>query len=259
MSRIEQAFSKHKAFIAFVTAGDPNLLITEQLLYAMEEAGADLIEIGIPFSDPVAEGVVIQAANERALMAGTTTDKIFDLVAKVRERVTVPLVFLTYMNPIFTYGKERFMKRCKECGIDGIIIPDVPYEEKEEVSEIMKTYGIDRISMIAPTSHERITMIAKEAEGFVYCVSSLGVTGVRSSITTDLDGMIETVRKATNLPCTVGFGIATPEQARAMAEKSDGAIVGSAIVRIVEEYREQCVPKVASYVHEMKAAVLQAD
>lgn len=259
MSRISQAFSKNKAFIAFVTAGDPNLRVTEQLLYAMEEAGADLIEIGIPFSDPVAEGVVIQAANERALAAGTTTDKIFDLVAKARARVTVPLVFLTYMNPIFTYGKERFMKRCRESGVDGIIIPDVPYEEKEEVCNVMRHYGIERISMITPTSHERITMIAKEAEGFVYCVSSLGVTGVRSRITTDLESMIEIVRKATDIPCAVGFGIATPEQAKAMAEISDGAIVGSAIVRIVEEYGEQCVPKVASYVQQMKDAVLQAD
>lgn len=258
MSRIEQAFSKHKAFIAFVTAGDPNLDITEQLLVAMEQAGADLIEIGIPFSDPVAEGVVIQAANERALSAGTTTDKIFDMVKKVRKKLTVPLVFLTYMNPIFTYGKEKFMKRCSESGIDGIIIPDVPYEEREEVSDIMEAYGIERISMIAPTSHERITMIAKEAKGFVYCVSSLGVTGVRSNITTDLEGMIATVREATSIPCAIGFGIATPEQAKTMASKSDGAIVGSAIVRIVEEYGEQCVEKVASYVKEMKAAVLKA-
>lgn len=258
MSRISQAFSDHKAFIAFVTAGDPNLDTTEQLLYAMEEAGADLIEIGIPFSDPVAEGVVIQEANERALSAGCTTDKIFDLVAKARKKVTVPLVFLTYINPIYTYGKERFMKKCKECGIDGIIIPDVPYEEREEVSGVMKQYGIERISMIAPTSKERIAMIAKEAEGFVYCVSSLGVTGVRSNITSDIDGMISIVRKSTNVPCAIGFGIATPEQAKVMAGKADGAIVGSAIVKLVAAGKENCVDTVADYVRKMKAAVLEA-
>lgn len=258
MSRITEAFLKEKAFIPFVTAGDPNLQVTEELLYAMQQAGADLIEIGIPFSDPVAEGEVIQGADLRSLQAGTTTDRIFEMVARARKKVTIPLVFMTYINPVFTYGTERFMKRCKETGIDGVILPDVPYEERDEVSGVMKQYGIARISMIAPTSKDRIARIAKEAEGFLYCVSSLGVTGVRSDITSDLDGMIAVVRSVTKIPCAIGFGVSTTEQARNLAGKADGVIVGSAIVRIIAEQKEACVEKVASYVRAMKRAVLDA-
>lgn len=255
MSRIENAFQGKKAFIPFVTGGDPTLDITEQLLYAMEEAGADLIEIGIPFSDPIAEGVVIQGANERALSAGCTTDKLFDMVKRARQRVTVPMVFLTYLNPIYTYGKERFMKRCRECGVDGIIVPDMPFEEKGELLEVCEEYGVDIISLIAPTSKERIRMIAGEAKGYIYCVSSLGVTGVRSEIKTDIAGMVKLVRETTKVPCAVGFGISTPEQARKMAEVSDGAIVGSAIVKIVAQYGKDCVPYVAEYVRTMKGVL----
>lgn len=258
MSRIGNAFQNQKAFIPFVTGGDPTLDITEQLLYAMEEAGADLIEIGIPFSDPIAEGVVIQEANERALAAGCTTDKLFDMVRRARQKVTVPMVFLTYLNPIYTYGKEQFMKRCRECGIDGIIVPDMPYEEKGELAGVCEEYGVDIISLIAPTSKERVRMIAGEAKGYIYCVSSLGVTGVRSEIKTDIAGMVKLVRETTEIPCAVGFGISTPEQARKMAEMSDGAIVGSAIVKIVAQYGEDCVPYVAEYVRTMKASCLQA-
>ena len=256
MSRIKEAFSNQKALIVFITGGDPNLNITEELLYAMEEAGADLIEIGIPFSDPVAEGPVIQAANERALQVGTTTDQLFELIARARKRVTVPLVFLTYMNPVYTYGTERFMKKCQESGVDGVIIPDVPYEEREELSGVMKQYGIERISMIAPTSKERIAMIAKESEGFLYCVSSLGVTGIRSDISTDLPGMLAIAREVTEVPCAIGFGISIPEQAKEMAATADGVIVGSAIVKLVGEYQEDCVTKVSEYVKSMKEAIL---
>ena len=255
MSRIEKAFQNQKAFIPFVTGGDPTLDITEQLLYAMEEAGADLIEIGIPFSDPIAEGVVIQEANERALKAGFTADKLFDMIRRARQRVTVPMVFLTYLNPIYTYGKEKFMKRCEECGIDGIIVPDMPFEEKRELSDVCEKYGVDIISLIAPTSNERIRMIAGEAKGYIYCVSSLGVTGVRNEIKTDIAGMVKLVRETTEVPCAVGFGISTPEQARKMAELSDGAIVGSAIVKIIAEYGEDCVPHVTEYVRTMKGAL----
>lgn len=255
MSKIRKAFEKGKAFIPFVTGGDPTLDVTEQLLYAMQDAGADLIEIGIPFSDPVAEGIVIQEANERALGAGCTTDKLFDMILRARQRVTVPMVFLTYVNPIYTYGKERFMKRCVECGMDGIIVPDLPYEEKEELSGVCEQYDVDLISLIAPTSHERIRMIAKEAKGFVYCVSSLGVTGVRSEIKTNIAEMTKMVKEETDVPCAVGFGISTPEQAAAMARVSDGAIVGSAIVKLVAKHGENAVSAVAQYVREMKAAV----
>ncbi|EOS38731.1 tryptophan synthase subunit alpha [Lachnospiraceae bacterium 29-91] len=255
MSRIEKAFQNQKAFIPFVTGGDPTLDITEQLLYAMEEAGADLIEIGIPFSDPIAEGIVIQGANERALSAGCTTDKLFDMICRARKRVTVPMVFLTYLNPIYTYGKERFMKRCRECGIDGIIVPDMPFEEKGELSGVCEEYGVDIISLIAPTSKERIRMIAGDAKGYIYCVSSLGVTGVRSEIRTDIAGMVRLVREITKIPCAVGFGISAPEQARKMAEVADGAIVGSAIVKLIAQYGKDCVPHVAEYVRTMKGAL----
>lgn len=258
MSKISEAFKDTKAFIPFITGGDPSLEITEQLLYAMEEAGADIIEIGIPFSDPIAEGPVIQAANERALAAGCTTDRLFETVKKAREKVQVPMVFLTYLNPIFTYGKERFMERCRECGIQGVIVPDMPFEEKGELREVCAKYGIGIISLIAPTSHERITAIAKDAEGYIYCVSSLGVTGMRKEISTDIKGMVDKVRQVTKVPCAVGFGISTPEQAQQMAAVSDGVIVGSRIVKIVEEYGEKAVPYVREYVENMKKALGKA-
>ncbi len=258
MSRIKNAFTDGKAFIAFITGRDPDLDTTERLIYAMDKAGADLIEIGIPFSDPVAEGPVIQAASERALAGGCTTDKLFDLVAKVRKTCEKPIVFMTYINPVFTYGKDKFMAKCAECGIDGIIIPDIPYEEKDELSAECKTHGIDFISLIAPTSHERITMIAKEAEGFVYCVSSMGVTGIRNEINTDISSMVQLVKQVNDIPCAVGFGISTPEQAEKMAGVSDGAIVGSAIVKLVARYGKNSIEKVSDYVKSMKEAVMRA-
>lgn len=258
ISRIQKAFENEKAFIAFVTGGDPNIEVTEKLIPKMAEAGADLIEIGIPFSDPIAEGPVIQDADERALAAGTTTDSLFEMVKRVRACVDIPLVFMTYINPVYTYGKEKFFKNCAESGIDGVIVPDVPFEEKEELADVCRKYDVALISMIAPTSKERIAMIAKEAEGFLYCVSSLGVTGVRDAITTDISGMIKEVRKVTDVPCAVGFGIATPEQAKNMAAISDGAIVGSAIVKLVAKYGENCIEPVTEYVASMKKGVMES-
>ncbi|QNM05441.1 tryptophan synthase subunit alpha [Qiania dongpingensis] len=259
MSRIAEAFKNGKAFIPFVTGGDPELDVTEQLIYAMAEAGADLIEIGVPFSDPIAEGIVIQDANQRALSAGCTTDGLFDLVKKVRKTTQIPLVFLTYINPIYTYGKERFMRRCQEVGLDGLIVPDLPYEEKEELLPECERFGVDLISLIAPTSHERIAMIAREAKGFLYCVSSMGVTGVRNEIQTDIGSMMKAVKQEAKVPCAVGFGISTPEQAKRMAAVSDGAIVGSAIVKLVAEYGKDSIEPVAAYVKKMKEAVLSAE
>lgn len=255
MSRIAEAFQNGKAFIPFVSGGDPDLETSEKLLIAMQQSGADMIEIGVPFSDPIAEGPVIQEANERALAAGCTTDKLFDMVVQARKSVTIPLVFLTYINPIYTYGKERFMKRCQEVGIDGIIIPDLPYEEKEELASTCKEYGVDMISLIAPTSHERIKMIAKDASGFIYCVSSLGVTGVRKEIRTDITSMINLVKEVSNVPVAVGFGISTPEQAAKMAAVSDGAIVGSAIVKIIAQYGRDSIEPVSEFVKRMKSAI----
>lgn len=255
MSKIGKAFDHGKAFIPFITCGDPTLETTEETVYAMQEAGADLIELGIPFSDPTAEGPVIQAANIRALSNKITTDDIFAMVERLRKRVTVPMVFMTYANVIFSYGAERFMKNCAEYGIDGVILPDIPFEEKGEFAEVCGQYGIDLISMIAPTSHDRIKMIAAEAKGFLYCVSSLGVTGVRSNITTDIESMIRLVKEAGDIPAAVGFGINTPEQAAKIAQYADGIIVGSAIVKLCAEYGTECTPYVAEYVRKMKAAI----
>lgn len=256
MSRtIADAFANGKAFIPFITCGDPSLEITEQLVYAMEEAGADLIELGIPFSDPTAEGPVIMAANERALKGGVTTDKIFDMVERIREKTDIPLLFMTYANVVFSYGAEAFCARAKKAGILGLILPDVPFEEKEEFVDIFAKYNIDLLSMIAPTSDDRIAMIAKEAKGFLYMVSSLGVTGTRSNISTDIGAMTAKVKAVSNVPCAVGFGISTPEQAKKMADLSDGAIVGSAIVKLCAEYKEECVPQVKAFVKAMKDAI----
>ena len=231
MSKIHQAFEKGKAFIAFITCGDPDLETTAAVVRAAAENGADLIELGIPFSDPTAEGPVIQGANLRALQGGVTTDKIFDLVRELREDVSIPMVFMTYANVVYSYGAERFIRTCREIGIDGLILPDVPFEEKEEFLPLCHQYGVDLVSLIAPTSENRIAEIAAEAEGFLYIVSSLGVTGTRSEITTDLASIVSVVRRHSKIPCAVGFGISTPEQARKMADVSDGAIVGSAIIR----------------------------
>ena len=235
MNKISEAFENKKAFIPFITGGDPSLDVTKKLILAMQEAGADLIEVGIPFSDPIAEGPVIQEADERALAAGCTLDKLFDAIKEVKDEIHIPMVFMTYVNPIFTYGKEKFMQRCVECGMAGVIVPDVPFEEKGELSGVCKEYGMELVSLIAPTSHERI-----------------------KQITTNIGEMIEKVREVTDIPCAVGFGIAEPEQAKKMASLSDGAIVGSAIVKIVAKYGEDCVPYVAEYVKKMKAAVEEA-
>ena len=253
--KITEAFSRGKAFIPFVTCGDPSLDVTEKIVNAMVEAGADLIELGIPFSDPTAEGPVIQGANLRALSGGVTTDKVLDMVEKIRKNTDVPMVFMTYANVVFSYGTERFCKRAQEVGMDGLILPDVPYEEKEEFAEVADKYGLDLISLIAPTSHERIATIAKDAEGFVYCVSSLGVTGMRSQINTDIGAMVKLVKAQKDIPCAVGFGISTPEQAKKMAVQADGVIVGSAIVKLCESYGADCVPYIKEYVKSMKDAI----
>lgn len=255
MSKIGTAFAKGKAFIAFVTCGDPDLETTAACVRAAVDNGADLIELGIPFSDPTAEGPVIQGANLRALTGGVTTDKIFDMVRKLRQDIQTPMVFMTYANVIFSYGAERFLSTCREIEMDGLILPDLPYEEKGEFLDSCHSYGVDLISLIAPTSQNRIAMIAKEAEGFIYVVSSLGVTGTRSEIKTDLTSIVEVIRQNTAIPCAIGFGISTPEQAVKMAGVSDGAIVGSAIVKIIEKYGREAAPYVGEYVREMKEAV----
>jgi len=254
MSKIAKAFENGTAFIGFLTAGDPTIDKTVEYVLAMEEAGCDLIEIGIPFSDPMAEGVVIQDANVRALKHDTTTDDVFDIVRRVRQKSDVPLVFLTYINPVFFYGYEKFFKRCAELGVDGIISPDLPYEEKGEIADIARDNGVDVISLIAPTSSERIKMIAADATGFIYVVSSLGVTGMRSEIKTDLDAILSDIREVTDLPLAVGFGINTPKQASEIGNIADGVIVGSAIVKLIEQHGENASKVLKEYVKSMKEA-----
>lgn len=258
MSRIEKAFANGKAFIAFLTAGDPDLDSTKKYVLEMEKAGADLIEIGIPFSDPIAEGPVIQEADLRALSGGVTTDQIFDMVTELRSKTEIPIVFMTYLNPVFHYGYEAFFAKCRNAGVDGIIIPDLPYEEKNEVDSISSQYGVTLISMIAPTSRARIEQIAKEAKGFLYVVSSMGVTGTRTEITTDLDSILKSIRQVTDVPAAVGFGIHTPQQAGDIAKKADGVIVGSAVVKLIARYGRHAEQHVYTYVRMMKDAVARA-
>ena len=273
MNRIREAFAHGKAFIPFITAGYPDLETTRQVVRAAQENGADLIEIGIPFSDPTAEGPVIQTANVRALEKGITTDMVLDFIRQIREdgSVTVPMVFMTYANVVYSYheggdgdrdgqdgsdrGRYGFCRKCAEVGIDGLILPDIPFEEKDQFEDACRCSGLDLISLIAPTSEDRIQTIAKEAEGFIYIVSSLGVTGVRSDITTDIGAITAKIREVTDVPCAVGFGISTPQQAARMAAQSDGAIVGSAIIRIIDQYQKQAAPHVGEYVRSMKEAL----
>lgn len=255
MSKIQDTFSNGKAFIAFLTAGDPSAECTVNYILEMEKAGADLIEIGIPFSDPTAEGVVIQEASLRALKGGMTTEGVFQIVEEVRKKSQVPLALMTYLNPVFHYGYEAFFSRCQSLGVDGIIVLDLPFEEKREAEEVAARFGVDVISLIAPTSKERIRLIAKEAKGFIHVVSSIGVTGVRSQITTDIAGMVKEIRTVTDTPCATGFGISTPEQAAEMAGYADGVIVGSAIVKQIEKYGEKAEKALADYVSSMKAAI----
>lgn len=255
MNRIESAFKNKKAFIPFITAGYPNMTKTEDFIYKMVSAGADLIEIGIPFSDPLAEGPVIQESSQKALEEGANLDNIFELVKKVRKTVSIPLVFMTYVNPVFKCGYDNFFKQCSLIGIDGIIIPDLPFEEKNEISDYAKKYDVKIISLIAPTSEKRISEIAKEAEGFLYIVSSMGVTGVRNEIKTDLKSILASVKSVTNIPTAIGFGIHSTEQANEMSKIADGVIVGSAIIKIIKQYGTKADDYIYDYVKSMKTAI----
>jgi len=255
MTEIAKAFENKKAFIPFITCGDPDLETTAKIVREAVANRADLIELGIPFSDPTAEGPVIQGANIRALKGGVTTDKVFDLVRELRKDVAIPMVFMTYANVVFSYGGDKFISTCKEIGINGLILPDLPYEEKEEFLPLCRKYGVDLISLIAPTSENRIAMIAKEADGFIYLVSSLGVTGTRSEINTDLKSIVDVIRQNSSVPCAIGFGISTPAQAKKMADIADGAIVGSAIIKIIEQYGKDAPRYVGEYVKSMKDAI----
>lgn len=262
MSRIESKFSalkqqRKKALITFVTAGDPDLATTEKLVLAMEKAGADIIELGVPYSDPIAEGPVIQAANVRALKTNVRLDDLFGLIKRLRGRTQIPLLFLLYYNSVLQYGPERFFLACKEAGLDGLIIPDLPFEERGELGDLPQRFGVDVITMISPVSEERIGRIAQNATGFLYCVSSLGVTGVRKDFTTDFADFFAKIRKHSSLPTAIGFGISTPEHVQALKGFADGLIIGSAIVKRVGESKsaEEAVERVGGYVKELKIAM----
>ena len=255
MNKISEAFSGKKAFVAYLMAGDPNLAVSAEYILTAQKAGADLIEIGIPFSDPVAEGEVIEAAGMRALAAGTRLDGVFDMVASIKNQMHVPMVFMTYLNPVYVYGYERFFARCADIGICGIIIPDMPFEEQGEAKAIAKKHGVEVVTLVAPTSKERVREIAQNAEGFLYLVSSMGVTGVRSEITTDLSAIVADIRKAADIPVAIGFGISTPEQAAQYSAVADGVIVGSAIVRIIANHGKNAHQSLYDYIQAMKSAM----
>ena len=255
MTEIADAFRNGKAFITFVTCGDPDLETTKSVIRSLQDNGADLIELGIPFSDPTAEGPVIQAANTRALSGGVTTDSIFSMLEEMRGEIKVPMVFMTYANVVFSYGTERFVKRCKDVDIKGLILPDVPYEEREDFAPACEKEGLSLISMVAPTSSDRISMISKQAKGFIYLVSSLGVTGTRSEITTDIGAITKIIKQNTSTPVAVGFGISNPEQARKMAVNADGVIVGSAIVRLLEKHGKEAAEPIGEFTRSMKDAI----
>ena len=259
MNRIAKAFQYGRPFIGFVTGGDPSVEKTEEFILAMVEGGADMIEIGIPFSDPIAEGPTIQAASLRALQSGANVDQLFDMVAVLRLKTQIPLLFMTYLNPVFHYGYERFFARCQSCGLDGIIIPDLPYEERQEAEDIANRCGIALISMVAPTSGDRIREIVQNAQGFIYTVSSMGVTGVRSELGDTIAPLVQSIKKESPVPVAVGFGISTPQQARVVAQYADGVIVGSALVNIIASQKEEAGPFLRDYVRSMKAAIEAPD
>ncbi len=255
INSLTAAFAQGKAFIPFLTCGDPDMETSREVVLALAQSGASLIELGIPFSDPTAEGPVIQAANERSLAGGTTTDSVFELVKQLRTETDIPLAFMTYANVVFHYGIERFCERAEQLGVGGLILPDVPFEERDEFVPACTAHNIDLVSLVAPTSQERIGRIARTAQGFVYCISSLGVTGMRSSITTDLDAIVAHIRRETNIPIAIGFGISGPKQAQEMAAKADGVIVGSAIVKIIAEHGRDAAPHVAAFARSIKEAL----
>ena len=255
MNKIKQAFEHGKALIPFITCGDPSLELTEQLVYAMEEAGADMMELGIPFSDPTAQGPAVQAADARAIKNGVTTDRVFETVEKIRCNSQIPLVLVTYANVVFSYGAQRFVQKAAQIGVDGLIVPDIPYEEQEEFAPVCQKHGLALISMAAPASRERVQMIAKQAQGFLCCVSALGAAGDEAGAVEGIAQLKKLAGEVSDIPCAAGFEIASPAQAAAVAAVSDGVFVDSAAVQLCGQYGEQCVPHVAGLVRSLKDAV----
>jgi tryptophan synthase alpha chain len=255
MNNLSEIFKGRKALITYLTAGDPNLKNTKDFILAMARGGADLVEIGLPFSDPVAEGPVIEAAMARAINNVKSLDDVFAMAAEVKKESNVGLSIMSYANPIFSYGYVRFFKKCKDIGIKAFIAPDIPFEEQDEVKEYAQKNDVAVISFIAPTSRERIEAISKNAHGFIYLISSLGLTGVRSKITTDIASLVSSIKQYTDVPVAVGFGISTPEQAREISQSADGIIIGSAIVKIIAQYGPDAAEHIENYVKSIRAVL----
>ena len=260
-SRIDAAFEQlrakgERALVAYLMAGDPSLAETERLVVEAERRGADLIELGVPFSDPLADGPVIQRADVRALAAGASLPRVLEMVASLRARVRIPLVLMTYYNPILAFGLKGFARTAVEAGADGVIVPDLPHEEAEPLRAEAEPAGLDMIHMVAPTSTPaRVKAIARLSRGFIYVVSRTGVTGARRELPPDLDAQLRTLRLVTTKPLCVGFGVSTPEQVAVVGRLADGVAVGSAIVRTIEEHAGTAalVEKVGDFIASLKA------
>ncbi len=262
MSRIDSVFKAlktqgRKALIPFIVAGDPDLALTYRLVLSMAESGGDIIELGIPYSDPLADGPVNQRAAVRALKNKIKIKDIMALVKKIREKTQVPLVYLVYFNCMMQYGIKRFLSDCAESGVDGLVIPDLPYEERQNYKEFFAASSVDIIALAAPTSKDRIDEIVKDASGFIYCVTSTGVTGTRQSFGTDFAPFMEAVAAASPVPRALGFGISSPEQAAALKPYAEGIIIGSAIVQRIEESRDgtEAINRVSDFLREVKAVL----
>lgn len=263
-NRIDMVFSNlravnKKALITFVTAGDPDIETTEQIIYEMERNGAHIIEIGVPYSDPVAEGPVIQAANERALKNGTRISHIFDMVKRLRTKTHIPLVLLLYYNTILKYGEEKFFSTCKKSGIDAVIIPDLPYEEKEEIMPFSQKYGVYIIDLVSPVSGNRVKKIASHSKGFIYCISSTGVTGIRENYDTDFKAFMDMITSVSNVPAAIGFGISGSAHVKMLKNYADGVIVGSAIIKKIHECtdKKEAVRAAGIFVKELSQSLEQ--
>lgn len=254
MNNIKKAF-ENKALIGFLMAGDPDLNTTKEVIISMAKAGCDMVELGVPFSDPIAESSVVQSANLRALKSETYLKGIFDMIQEVRNTTQISIILHTYINPVFNYGYEEFFMKCSEVNVCGIVVPDLPYEEKSEIKEYADKYGVDIISFVVPENIDRVKMIAKEATGFIYFVPSIGSTSSMEGHFKEITSIIDILKENTNIPIALGFGINTTQQAEFFSEIADGIIVGNAIVKIVEKYGKDSPSQVFDYVKTMKSAM----
>lgn len=266
MNRLDQRFAElrsknQSAFVAYICAGDPSLEKTRDIVLALEKCGADVVELGLPFSDPLADGIVNQMAADRALRGGTTTAKVIAFIKELRRETQIPLVLFTYLNPVYTYGFEAFHKDAADAGADGVLILDLPPDEAAQNKELIENSGLKHIRLIAPTTpEERIKLIAAEAEGFIYYVSREGVTGAQTTLSDSIGSMVGLIQASTKTPVCVGFGISNPEQAAKVATMADGVVVGSAIVKLIEQHgaTPEVADKVAAFVKPLVDAVREA-